>query len=141
MATAVRVAIGFRHEISLDKIISDIEKSISSVSSTIIILFIIDSLSATWMISGIVPTMIYYSLRIINTQLFLVTSVIMCSLVSVFVGSWSSWTTISTIGLTMLGIGKVLIFPEEMTAGAVISGAYFGDKTPPRDYKFSFCRN
>ncbi|BAV94047.1 Na+/H+ antiporter NhaC [Ichthyobacterium seriolicida] len=129
MATAVGVAIGFRHEISLDKIISDIEKSISSVSSTIIILFIIGSLSATWMISGIVPTMIYYGLKIINTQLFLVTSVIMCSLVSVFVGS--SWTTVSTIGLAMLGIGKVLNFPEEITAGAIVSGAYFGDKMSP----------
>ena len=103
-----------------------ITNNISGVATAIIILLIIGALSGTWMISGVVPTLIYYGMQIIHPNFFLASTCIICALVSVMTGS--SWTTIATIGIALLGIGKAQGFEEGWIAGAIISGAYFGDK-------------
>ena len=106
-----------------------ITKNVSSVSSALIILLLIGALGGTWMISGVVPTLIYYGMHIISPDAFLVSSCVICALVSVMTGS--SWTTIATIGIALMGIGKAQGFAEGWVAGAIISGAYFGDKISP----------
>jgi NhaC family Na+:H+ antiporter len=108
-----------------DKVVS----TIGSAMPSILILLLIGSLAGTWMISGVVPAMIYYGLDIINPKLFLFTAVIVTSIVSVATGS--SWSTIATIGIALLGIGKALGINEAVVAGAIVSGAYFGDKMSP----------
>lgn len=106
-----------------------IMKTIESAMTSMLILLLIGSLAGTWMLSGIVPVMVYYGLEIINPKIFLITAVVVCSIVSVVTGS--SWSTIATIGVALLGIGKALGFSEPIIAGAIISGAYFGDKISP----------
>jgi NhaC family Na+:H+ antiporter len=103
--------------------------NIAGVASALLILLFIGALSGSWMISGVIPTLIYYGIKIIHPDFFLVTTCIICSLVSVMTGS--SWTTIATIGIALFGIGKVQGFSEGWIAGAIISGAYFGDKISP----------
>jgi len=104
-------------------------KTIGSAMPSMLILLLIGSLAGTWMISGIVPAMIYYGLDIINPRLFLMTAVVVSALVSVATGS--SWSTIATIGVALLGIGNAIGISEPIVAGAIISGAYFGDKISP----------
>lgn len=104
-------------------------KTINTSMSSVIILLLIGSLAGTWMISGVVPLMIYYGLDILHPSIFLCATVIICSVVSLFTGS--SWSTIATIGIALLGVGKTLGFAPELVAGAIISGAYFGDKMSP----------
>lgn len=106
-----------------------IKNTIGGASVSIIILLIIGMLSGAWMISGVVPTLIYYGVQIMSPQFFLVSSCVICAVVSVMTGS--SWTTIATIGMALLGIGEALSVPNYWTAGAIISGAYFGDKISP----------
>lgn len=106
-----------------------IVNNIMGVSTALIILLIIGALSAAWMLSGVVPTLIYYGVQIIHPRFFLVSCCIICAVVSVMTGS--SWTTIATIGIALMGIGKAQGFAEGWTAGAIISGAYFGDKISP----------
>ena len=99
------------------------------MTTAIIILLIIGALSGIWMISGVVPTLIYYGMQIIHPSFFLASTCIICVLISVMTGS--SWTTIATIGIALMGIGKAQGFEEGWIAGAIISGAYFGDKVSP----------
>ena len=106
-----------------------IKSTIGEVSITLLILLCVGMLARSWIISGIVPTMIYYGIQIMSPQFFLFSSSIICALVSVLSGS--SWTTIATIGVALLGIGHALGVSEAWTAGAIISGAYFGDKMSP----------
>ncbi len=106
-----------------------IVKTIGSAMPSMLILLLIGSLAGTWMISGVVPAMIYYGMDIINPHVFLITSVVVCAIVSVATGS--SWSTIATIGIALLGIGKAIGVNDAVTAGAIISGAYFGDKISP----------
>ncbi len=106
-----------------------IKSNIGDVTTAIVILFLIGAISGTWTVSGIAPTFIYYGVKIISPKVFLLTACIICALVSVTIGS--SWTTIATIGVALLGIGKALGFSDGMIAGAIISGAYFGDKISP----------
>lgn len=103
--------------------------SISSAMPSILILFLIGSLAGTWMISGVVPMLIYYGLQILNPKIFLFATVVICSVVSMATGS--SWSTVATIGVALLGIGVTLGIKEGIVAGAIISGAYFGDKMSP----------
>ena len=130
VATAVCVSIGL-----LRKLITwaDFEKAladkIGGVSGGIIILLLIGALGGSWMVGGIVPTLIYYGMQIMSPQWFLVSACVICALVSVITGS--SWTTIATIGIALMGIGQALGFHEGWAAGAIISGAYFGDKISP----------
>ncbi len=106
-----------------------ISQHVGDVAMAILILFLIGAISGTWMTSGVVPSFIYYGLRIISPRIFLVTACLLCALVSVMTGS--SWTTIATVGVALLGIGRAEGFSDAMTAGAIISGAYFGDKISP----------
>ena len=103
--------------------------SISSAMSSMIILLLIGSLAGTWLLSGIIPAMIYYGLQILNPAIFLVAACIVCAIVSVATGS--SWTTSATVGIALVAIGTVLKIPVGMVAGAIISGASFGDKMSP----------
>ena len=106
-----------------------ITNNVAGVTTAIIILLIIGALSGIWMVSGVVPTLIYYGMQIIHPSFFLTSTCIICALVSVMTGS--SWTTIATIGIALMGIGKAQGFEEGWIAGAIISGAYFGDKISP----------
>lgn len=104
-------------------------KAIDSAMPAILIIFIVGSLIASWIMSGIVPMFIYYGLQIINPSYFLLVACLLCCIISVAIGS--SWSTAGTIGVALMGIGGTLGVPMGMTAGAVISGAYFGDKMSP----------
>lgn len=130
VATAVCVSIGLLRKVitwaDFEKALSD---KIGGVSGGIIILLLIGALGGSWMVGGIVPTLIYYGMQIMSPQWFLVSACIICALVSVLTGS--SWTTIATIGIALMGIGEALGFNEGWAAGAIISGAYFGDKISP----------
>ena len=94
--------------------------------SSMLILLMIGALTGTWLLSGVVPAMIYYGLQILNPNVFLFAACIVCIIVSIATGS--SWTTAATVGIALIGIGKAMGFQEGMIAGAVLSGAYFGDK-------------
>lgn len=106
-----------------------IVKNVSSVASALVILLLIGALGGAWMVSGVVPSLIYYGLHIIHPGVFLASSCLICALVSVMTGS--SWTTIATIGIALMGIGRAQGFDDGWIAGAIISGAYFGDKISP----------
>jgi NhaC family Na+:H+ antiporter len=108
---------------------SRIVESISTAMPSMLILFLIGSLSGTWMLSGVVPALIYYGLEILQPSIFLFATVVITALVSL--GTGSSWSTVATIGVALLGIGNALGFNHAITAGAIISGAYFGDKMSP----------
>ena len=125
VATIVAIRVGF----SWSEIQNGIVKSISSAMASILILLMIGALAGTWMLSGIVPAMIYYGLQILNPTIFLVAACIVCSIVSIATGS--SWTTAATVGIALIGIGKALGISEGLVAGAILSGAYFGDKMSP----------
>ncbi|MEE1233892.1 MAG: Na+/H+ antiporter NhaC family protein, partial [Phocaeicola sp.] len=130
VATALCVFIGmWRYGIPWKDFEKAITNNIAGVSSALIILLIIGALSAVWMVSGVVPTLIYYGVQIIHPRFFLLCTCIICAVVSVMTGS--SWTTIATIGIALMGIGKAQGFEEGWIAGAIISGAYFGDKISP----------
>src|SRR5690606_21296424 len=125
---AASIAI-FRLGFTWEELQVGIIKSISSAMSSILILFLIGALAGTWLLSGIVPAMIYYGLQVLSPEIFLFAACIICSVVSVATGR--SWTTVATVGVALLGIGKALGFEEGIIGGAIISGAYFGDKMSP----------
>ncbi len=130
LASAVCVFIGMAfYGRRWDEFEKAMVKNVSSVSSAIIILLIIGALSGSWMLSGVVPALIYYGIQIIHPDVFLVSTCLICAGVSVMTGS--SWTTIATIGVALMGIGQAQGFHEGWIAGAIISGAYFGDKVSP----------
>lgn len=130
VATGVCVCLSmWIYDMSWQKFEDSIVSTIGQASVSIVILIIIGMMSGSWMISGVVPTLIYYGVQIMSPQFFLVSSCVICSLVSVVTGS--SWTTVATIGIALIGIGDALSIPPAWTAGAIISGAYFGDKVSP----------
>ena len=124
-ASLVAIRLGY----SWKEIRTGMVQSISSAMASIIILMLIGSLAGTWLLSGVVPAMIYYGLMILNPTIFLVAAAIVCAIVSVATGS--SWTTSATVGIALVGIGTALGINVGMVAGAIISGAYFGDKMSP----------
>jgi NhaC family Na+:H+ antiporter len=129
LSAAVAGLMTIRLKISYNKLLSAVTKSISIAMPSILILLIIGSLAGTWLISGIIPVMIYYGLQIIHPSIFLFTAIIVSGIVSLVTGS--SWSTIATIGVALLGIGKTHGIDDGLVAGAIISGAYFGDKMSP----------
>ena len=106
-----------------------IVKSINSSIPSILILFLVGSLAGSWLLSGIVPAFIYYGIQILNAKIFLFAACIICIVVSMATGS--SWTTSATIGIALIGIGRALDISDGLVAGAILSGAYFGDKMSP----------
>ncbi len=104
-------------------------KGITNTMQSILILLFIGALAGTWLLSGVIPVMVYYGLQILNPTIFLFVTVIICAIVSISTGS--SWSTVATVGIALLGVGRTLGFSDGMIAGAIISGAYFGDKMSP----------
>lgn len=129
LSAGVAALIAFRLGYSWDEIEHSIVKSITSAMGAILILMVIGALSGTWLLSGIVPAMIYYGLKILNPTIFLFAACVVCCIVSLATGS--SWSTVATVGIALLGIGKTLGISEPVIAGAIISGSYFGDKMSP----------
>ncbi len=129
MGAAVAAIIGFRNKVSYQKMMDEVAENIKSTSGAILILLMVGALAGTWLISGIIPSMIYYGLQILNPTIFLAASVVICAIISIATGS--SWTTSATVGIALIGIGNTLGISAGMTAGAVLSGAYFGDKMSP----------
>ena len=128
LAVCVMISMVFYH-IPWKKFEHQMCKTIGDIAVTLLILLTVGMLSGSWMISGVVPTLIYYGVQILSPKFFLVSACIICALVSLLSGS--SWTTVATIGVALLGIGHALGINEAWTAGAIISGAYFGDKMSP----------
>jgi len=129
IGAAIAFVVGLKNKISIDLIFETISKNIKSISTPIIILLLVGALSGTWLLSGIIPSMIYYGFNIINASFFLPACVVVSAIVALATGS--SWSTSATIGIALIGIGKALGFDVGVVAGAVISGAYFGDKMSP----------
>jgi NhaC family Na+:H+ antiporter len=129
MGGAVAAIVGFFNKATYKQMLAEVAENIKSTTGALLILLMVGALAGTWMISGIIPAMIYYGLQILNPTIFLAASVIICSIISIATGS--SWTTSATVGIALIGIGDALGIPLGMTAGAVLSGAYFGDKMSP----------
>ena len=129
LSGAFAAMIGNLYNVSYKDVVNSISNSIKSVTPALIILLWVGALAGTWMISGIIPSMVYYGLKILDPNIFLPACIIICSIISVATGS--SWTTSATVGIALVGIGKALGIPAGMVGGAVIAGAYFGDKLSP----------
>src|SRR5690606_17409647 len=125
----VAAMVGFFNKVGLHKMVSEVCKNLKSVFVPILILLLVGALAGTWLVSGIIPAMVYYGLKILSPSIFLPATVVICALISVTTGS--SWTTSATVGIALVGIGAALGISTGMIAGAVISGAYFGDKMSP----------
>ncbi|MAG19021.1 MAG: Na+/H+ antiporter NhaC [Flavobacteriaceae bacterium] len=121
--------LGLRNKVTYGEMLRKVGDNLQSVTGPILILLLVGALSGTWLLSGIIPAMIDYGLQIANPRFFLPVCVLISALVSLATGS--SWSTSATIGIALIGIGKALDLPVGMVAGAVISGAYFGDKLSP----------
>lgn len=126
---AVAAIVGFRNKVSYKQMLAEVAENVRSTTGALLILLMVGALAGTWLISGIIPAMIYYGLYILNPTIFLAACVVICAIISIATGS--SWTTAATVGIALIGIGDVLGISLGMTAGAVLSGAYFGDKMSP----------
>lgn len=126
---AAAALVGFRNKVSYKTMMNEVAENVKSTSGAILILLMVGALAGTWLISGIIPAMIYYGLQVLNPTIFLAATLIICAVISIATGS--SWTTAATVGIALIGIGEALGISLGMTAGAVLSGAYFGDKMSP----------
>lgn len=129
LGAAVAAVVGTYYKTSFTDMIHEVGENIKSTAGAILILLMVGALAGTWLISGIIPTMIYYGLQLLNPTIFLAACVVICAIISIATGS--SWTTSATVGIALIGIGNTLGINPGMTAGAVLSGAYFGDKLSP----------
>jgi NhaC family Na+:H+ antiporter len=129
MGGAVAAVVGFFNKVSYKQMLAEVAENVKSTTGALLILLMVGALAGTWLVSGIIPAMIYYGLQILNPTIFLAACVIICAIISIATGS--SWTTAATVGIALIGIGDALGISLGMTAGAVLSGAYFGDKMSP----------
>lgn len=129
MGGAVAAIVGFFNKATYKQMLAEVAENVKSTTGALLILLMVGALAGTWMISGIIPAMIYYGLQILNPTIFLGASLIICAIISIATGS--SWTTSATVGIALIGIGDALGIHMGMTAGAALSGAYFGDKMSP----------
>ena len=129
MGGAVAAIVGVFNKVAFKTMITEVWENWKSVFVPIMILFLVGALAGTWLVSGIIPAMVYYGLQVLSPEIFLPASVIIAAIISIATGS--SWTTSATVGIALIGIGSALGIPTGMIAGAVISGAYFGDKMSP----------
>ncbi len=129
MGAAVAAIVGVFNKVSYDQMLAEVAENVKSTTGALLILLMVGALSGTWLISGIIPSMIYYGLQVLNPTIFLAACVIICAVISIATGS--SWTTSATVGIALVGIGDTLGISLGMTAGAILSGAYFGDKMSP----------
>ncbi|WP_419211234.1 Na+/H+ antiporter NhaC [Maribacter sp. X9] len=121
--------VGFLNNTKISTMVAEIWENLRSVLVPIMILFLVGALAGTWLVSGIIPAMVYYGLKVLSPAIFLPASIVIAAIISIATGS--SWTTSATVGIALVGIGTALGIPTGMIAGAVISGAYFGDKMSP----------
>ncbi len=126
---AVAAIVGFFNKVSYKQMLAEVAENVRSTTGALLILLMVGALAGTWLVSGIIPAMIYYGLQILNPTIFLGACVVICAIISIATGS--SWTTAATVGIALIGIGDALGISLGMTAGAVLSGAYFGDKMSP----------
>jgi NhaC family Na+:H+ antiporter len=126
---AVAAIVGMFNKVTFSQMMEEVAENIKSTAGAILILLMVGALAGTWLISGIIPTMIYYGLQVLNPTIFLPACIIICAIISIATGS--SWTTSATVGIALIGIADALGVPLGMTAGAILSGAYFGDKISP----------
>ncbi len=129
MAGGIAAVVGLFNKVSLQTMISEVWENLKSVFTPLMILLLVGALAGTWMMSGIVPAMVYYGMQILNPTIFLAASVVICTIISLATGS--SWTTTATVGIALIGIAGAMGISLGMAAGAIISGAYFGDKMSP----------
>ena len=129
MGASAAAVVGFFNKVSYKRMIEEVSNNVKSTTGALLILLFVGALAGTWLISGVIPTMIYYGLKILNPTIFLPATVVICAIISIATGS--SWTTSATVGIALIGIGAALEVPLGMVAGAVLSGAYFGDKMSP----------
>ena len=129
LGAAIAIIIGLKKGILFKYMIDAVSSNLKSITGAILILLFVGALSGTWLISGIIPSMIYYGLQVLHPSVFLPSCLIICAIISVATGS--SWTTSATVGIALIGIGRAIDIPVGMVAGAIISGAYFGDKLSP----------
>jgi NhaC family Na+:H+ antiporter len=129
MGGGVAMIDGLLNKVKLSLMFKEVWENIKSVFVPILILFLVGALAGTWLVSGVIPAMVYYGLKVLNPEIFLPASVVISALISIATGS--SWTTSATVGIALVGIGTALGLNPGMIAGAVISGAYFGDKMSP----------
>ncbi len=129
IGAAVAAIVGFANKVSYQDMIDEIADNLKSTTGAILILLMVGSLAGTWLISGVIPSMIYYGLMLLKPAIFLPATLVICAIISIATGS--SWTTSATVGIALIGIGKAMGVPVGMVAGAAISGAYFGDKMSP----------
>ena len=125
----IATIVGFFNKVTINTMVEEIWENMKSIFIPIMILLLVGALAGTWLVSGIIPAMVYYGLQVLNPTIFLPTTVIIAAIISIATGS--SWTTSATVGIALIGIGTALKIPTSMVAGAVISGAYFGDKMSP----------
>ena len=125
----IATGIGLSEKIKISFVVKKIFSSIKSISTPIIILLLVGALAGTWKVSGIIPAMVYYGLNLVDPAVFLPLTLVVSTLVSLTTGS--SYTTSATVGIALVAVGIAFNIPSGMTAGAVISGAYFGDKMSP----------
>ncbi|MCF7560843.1 Na+/H+ antiporter NhaC [Sabulilitoribacter multivorans] len=125
----VAAVVGFFNKVPISRMLKEIWENLRSVFVPVLILLLVGALAGTWLISGVIPAMVYYGLQVLSPSIFLPACVIICALISISTGS--SWTTSATVGIALVGIGTALGIHTGMIAGAVISGAYFGDKMSP----------
>lgn len=129
IGASIAAVVGFYYQVSYKEMLIKVADNFQSVAGAILILLFVGALAGTWLASGIIPAMIYYGLKILHPSIFLPSCIIICAIISLATGS--SWTTSATVGIALIGVGKALGLPSGMIAGAVISGAYFGDKLSP----------
>lgn len=125
----IAAVVGFFHKVTFIRMFLEVWENWRSVMVPIFILLLVGALAGTWLVSGVIPAMVYYGLQVLSPAIFLPASVIIAAIISIATGS--SWTTSATVGIALIGIGNALGIPSGMIAGAVISGAYFGDKMSP----------
>ena len=129
MSGALAAIVGFFNKTSVGTMVQEVWSNLKSVFVPIMILLLVGALAGTWLVSGIIPAMVYYGLKVLSPEIFLPASVVIAAMVSIATGS--SWTTSATVGVALIGIGGAMSISLGMVAGAVISGAYFGDKMSP----------
>ena len=129
LGAAIAIILGLSKGVLFKSMIDAVSLNLKSITGAILILLFVGALSGTWLISGIIPSMIYYGLQVLHPSVFLPSCLVICAIISISTGS--SWSTSATVGIALIGIGRAIDIPVGMVAGAVISGAYFGDKLSP----------
>jgi NhaC family Na+:H+ antiporter len=128
-AAAVAAGVAATYGYGWKEILDGMVHGINLAMSALLILMVIGTMIGTWILGGVVPSMIYYGLQVLSPGIFLAATMVICAIVSL--GTGSSWSTAGTVGVALIGVGMALGIPNTMTAGAIISGAYFGDKMSP----------